>query len=140
MRRFPRLMPLGVAMVLLAGSASAQAAKLERPPRVGTDSVITAADSSHAGGPVHRFFFGSGYRDLWVKPIKVPVLDLGRFDGGLRPTESGGGQQIIERQLTYTQPIADRFRGHEKPPGDYTVLLALATYLLVTVSCMPGDR
>lgn len=99
MRRFPPLTAFALPMALFAESAVAQQPRLEAPPRVGTDSVVTAADSGHAAGPVHRFFFGSGYRDLWVKPIKVPVLDLARFDGGLRPTEAGGGFQTKSLRL-----------------------------------------
>ena len=114
MRRFSSLMVLALPMTLLAESASAQQPRLERPPRVGTDSVITAADSSHAGGAVHRFFFGSGYRDLWVKPIKVPILDLGRFHGGLRATESGGGQQTKSLRLENAEGWEWTFRSVQK--------------------------
>ncbi|HEU5049719.1 MAG TPA: BamA/TamA family outer membrane protein [Gemmatimonadales bacterium] len=95
------LKTLPVALIfagLLPGAGNAQV-QLPRPPQVGTDSVVVAADSAHAAGPVHRFFFGSGYRDLWVKPITVPVLDLGRFDGGLRATEVGGGMQTRSLRL-----------------------------------------
>ena len=82
MRRLPALLACALPITLFARSAVAQQPKLERPPRVGSDSVVTAADSGHAAGPVHRFFFGSGYRDLWVKPIKVPVLDLTPVSAG----------------------------------------------------------
>ncbi|HEU4829141.1 MAG TPA: BamA/TamA family outer membrane protein [Gemmatimonadales bacterium] len=112
MPRFPSL--LGFPMLLLAGSAAAQEPRLEPPPRVGTDTVVTAADSSHAGGPVHRFFFGSGYRDLWVKPIKVPILDLDRFDGGLRATESGGGEQTRSLRLENAAGWEWTFRSVQK--------------------------
>ena len=53
--------------------------RLERPPRVGSDTIVTAADSSHQAGPVHRFFFGSGYRDLWTKPIRIPAQETVSF-------------------------------------------------------------
>jgi hypothetical protein len=39
--------------------------------------------------------FGGVYRDLWTTPIRVPVLDLRKFDGGLTPTEVGGRKQTV---------------------------------------------
>ena len=60
---------------------------------VGNDSVVIAADSSQAAGALFKSLFGRHYRDLWAAPIQVPVLDLQRFDGGLTPTEKGGGKQ-----------------------------------------------
>jgi hypothetical protein len=38
---------------------------------------------------------GDNYRDEWGTPITVPILDLGSFAGGLRPTETGGGMQTL---------------------------------------------
>ena len=45
------------------------------------------------GGGLRRFFLGDTYRDLWATPIRVPVLDIGTFAGGLTPTRRGGGNQ-----------------------------------------------
>ncbi|MGQ0649442.1 MAG: BamA/TamA family outer membrane protein [Gemmatimonadaceae bacterium] len=57
------------------------------------DSVVVVANGRYDAGDVHRFLLGDTYRDLWELPIKVPVLDLTRFAGGLRATEEGGGNQ-----------------------------------------------
>jgi hypothetical protein len=114
MRRLRGFLPLALPLMLMTESASAQQPRLERPPRVGSDTVVTAADSSHQAGPVHRFFFGSGYRDLWTKPIRIPVLDLARFDGGLRPTESGGGQQTKSLRLENAEGREWAFRSVQK--------------------------
>jgi hypothetical protein len=46
-----------------------------------------------------KVFFGRHYRDLWTAPIRVPVLDLARFDGGLEATEEGGGKQTSTLHL-----------------------------------------
>ncbi|HEX6643646.1 MAG TPA: hypothetical protein VF037_03160, partial [Gemmatimonadales bacterium] len=113
MRRPLRLLTVAVPLAL-ADSAAAQQLELERPPRVGTDTVVTAADSSHGAGPMHRFFFGSGYRDLWVKPIRVPVLDLDAFHGGLEATESGGGQQTKSLRLENDEGWEWTFRSVQK--------------------------
>jgi hypothetical protein len=74
-------------LTLHAVAASAQSA-------APLDSVtVTPGQEYHASG-LTRFLVGSGYRDLWTEPIRVPVLDLDRFAGGLTPMRVGqsGGQ------------------------------------------------
>ena len=63
------------------------------PVVIGKDSVTVQAGAVYAAGGLHRFFFGDNYRDQWTTPIRVPVLDLGSFDGGITPTKVGGGRQ-----------------------------------------------
>jgi hypothetical protein len=69
--------------------ASAQA----RPGGVAADSAIVVADSAFARAGLGRWLLGSTYRDLWTAPMRVEVLDLGRFAGGLTPLELGGRMQ-----------------------------------------------
>jgi len=63
------------------------------PPVRAKDSVTLVSYEKYDKGPFHRFLFGDNYRDIWATPIKVPVLDLTDFAGGLKPTETGGGKQ-----------------------------------------------
>lgn len=84
---------LGVLLPCAAGALPAQQPRLLPEQFVGRDTVRIPADSTHAAGGLFRFFFGRHYRDLWTAPVKVPVLDLQRFDGGLTVTEAGGGRQ-----------------------------------------------
>lgn len=81
-----------VAAVLLAVSAPRAEPQAGRAGRPGDTVSVTPGAEYRAGG-LHRLFFGGRYRDLWATPIRVPVLDLRRFAGGLRPTRKGGGQQ-----------------------------------------------
>jgi hypothetical protein len=74
-----------VLLAILAGPAV--------PTAASTRTEVVAAGPEYAAGPVWRFFFGRDYRDLWTKPIAVPVLDLDRFAGGLTPTKTGGRRQ-----------------------------------------------
>ncbi len=62
-------------------------------PRVGHDSVTAVADSSLAAGTFHQLLFGREYRRVWQMPIRAAVLELQAFDGGLKPTKRGGGEQ-----------------------------------------------
>ena len=94
MRTCRRLVPLPMLLLLaLPAESAAQFPRARPAPRVGADSVLIAADSSHAAGAMFKVFFGRHYRDLWTAPIRVAVLDLARFDGGLEATEEGGGKQ-----------------------------------------------
>ena len=87
--RVDRLALSAVLLILLARSGSAQAG-----PRIAShDSVSLAAGLRYKGSRLHRFLMGATYRDLWATPIKVPVLDLRRSVGGLRPLKKGGGNQ-----------------------------------------------
>lgn len=51
------------------------------------------AGARYQAGGLHRFLFGNAYRDLWTTPMRVPVLNLKTFAGGLRPLKTAGGNQ-----------------------------------------------
>jgi hypothetical protein len=80
---------------LAASTSSSAAAQTPTVRNVGTDSVVVVAGEIYKAGRFHRFLLGNNYRDEWTTPIKVPVLDLRTFRGGLRPLKSGGGAQTI---------------------------------------------
>jgi hypothetical protein len=61
------------------------------PPAI-KDTVLAANPDYKAGGFQSRMM-GDEYRDLWTTPIRVPILDLQKFAGGLRPTKRGGGAE-----------------------------------------------
>src|SRR5687767_9804347 len=54
---------------------------------------VVAPGARYGAGSFHQWFFGSGYRELWVTPVRVPVLDLRTVAGGLKPVKEGGGRQ-----------------------------------------------
>lgn len=64
------------------------------------DSVTVAAGKEYSAGWLHRKLFGGHYRDLWMTPITVPVLDLRRFGGGLKAEKIGGGMQTRSLRLS----------------------------------------
>ncbi|MGH7657149.1 MAG: BamA/TamA family outer membrane protein, partial [Gemmatimonadales bacterium] len=69
------------------------------PPPSGPDSVASVAGSRYDAGGFHRFLFGDNHREAWITPIQVPVLNLEKFEGGLTPTETGGGMQTRSLHL-----------------------------------------
>src|SRR2546423_5486206 len=84
----------GLATVLLASTISTAAA--QNPTRiVASDSVVVVPGELFKAGHFHRALLGDNYRDEWTTAIKVPVLNLRTFHGGLKPTKKGGGAQTV---------------------------------------------
>lgn len=63
------------------------------PAPAGADSLELVVNKGYDINAVAEKLLGSQYRDLWRQPIRVKVLDLASFEGGLRPTREGGGQE-----------------------------------------------
>jgi hypothetical protein len=76
------------AALLAAVLAAATPARAQSP-----DSVWATPRGRYDAGYFHRLLLSSGHRDLWSTPVRVEVLDLGRFAGGLTFEGLGGGLQ-----------------------------------------------
>ncbi|MGI8400062.1 MAG: hypothetical protein ACR2NS_00465 [Gemmatimonadaceae bacterium] len=87
--------------------------------RVGSDSVVVVAGEAYRAGSFHRLLLGDNYRDAWTTPIKVPVLDLRSFAGGLTPTKEGGGAQTKSLRFDAADGSEWVFRSVKK---EFTVL------------------
>jgi hypothetical protein len=85
--------------VALAIASSRVEAQVHPPPAPGTPAAVVTPGTRYQAGPVHRFFLGENWRDLWCTPISVPVLDLRTHAGGLTPTEVGGGKETRSLKL-----------------------------------------
>ncbi|HEX9130352.1 MAG TPA: hypothetical protein VF850_14410 [Gemmatimonadaceae bacterium] len=86
---------LTLAAALAASVVSRAGAQNPTARNVGRDSVVVVPGEIYKAGSFHRLLLGDNYRDLWTTPIKVPVLDLKAFHGGLKPTKKGGGAQTV---------------------------------------------
>ena len=82
-----------------------------------SDSVTVVPGASYAKGPAYRFFFGRHYRDLWTTPVRVAVLDLHGFAGGLTPHKKGGGQQTKTLRFRGADGREYVFRSLDKDPS-----------------------
>src|SRR5688572_33219047 len=83
------LVSLGVVPLRVGGQASPVAVNA----RPSDDSVTVQASQKYGASGVHRFLLGDNYRDHWARPIRVPVLHLDKFAGGLTALEEGGNAQ-----------------------------------------------
>lgn len=101
MRRGSTVLDIGLVWVALAATpvAAQEDAAQDRAP---TDSTTVIAGPEYEAGWLHRALLGARYRDSWTVPVRVPVLDLARFGGGLTPVRRGGGVQT--RTLRFEAP------------------------------------
>ncbi|HEU5219746.1 MAG TPA: hypothetical protein VFU23_13895, partial [Gemmatimonadales bacterium] len=81
------------------------------------DSVTVVPGARYKAGGLHRLFFGTHYRPLWTTAIRVPVLHLSQFAGGLKPTQRGGGQQTKSLRLRGADGREYQFRSVTKDPS-----------------------
>jgi len=100
-----------------AGGSLLAAAALAGPAAAQVPDTVVTPDAAYAAGGFHRWLFGSHYRDLWATPIRVPVLDLRTFGGGLRPTERGGGKQTKSLRFQGADGRQYQFRSVDKDPS-----------------------
>lgn len=84
---------------------------------IGPDSVETVAVRGFAAGGFHRSLFGDNYRDLWTLPIRVPVLHITQFDGGITPYKIGGGAQTKALRFLASDSAEYTFRPVYKNPN-----------------------
>jgi hypothetical protein len=82
------------------------------------ESQVAVVPGQYAAGSVATTVLGSGWRDLWVTPVRVPVFDLGTFAGGVKIDKSAGGYQTITLHMTEQNGWREyRFRSVDKFPG-----------------------
>jgi len=98
---------------LLAAAPAVLEAQSSAPPG---DTVAAPGPRYRASG-LHSFLLGKEYRSLWTTPIKVPILDLDRFAGGLRIISKGGGQQTKSLLMRAPDGREFFFRSVDKDPS-----------------------
>ncbi|MDP9201015.1 MAG: hypothetical protein M3P26_03645 [Gemmatimonadota bacterium] len=103
-----------LAMMVVAVPPSEACGQNGATQKIGTDSVVVVAGDIYRAGRLRRFFLGDNYRDAWTTPIKVPVLDLRNFRGGLRPLKEGGGQQTKSLRMVAADSTEYVFRSVRK--------------------------
>ena len=107
---------LAVSCVCAAPVNAQQIAARTATPIAPTDSADVVASEAYLAGGFHRFLLGGHYRRVWAAPIRVPVLDLRSYAGGLTPKERGGGAQTQSLQFEAADGREFRFRSLDKDP------------------------
>ena len=111
----------GTAIAALIGVVAPLSLAGQEPRTSGTagaaPTVKTVPGPQYDAGWLHRYLFGTRYRDLWTRPITAPVLDLDRFAGGLTPIETGGRRQTVSLRLKGADGREYAFRSVDKDPS-----------------------
>jgi hypothetical protein len=80
------------------------------------DTVVIPG-ARYEAGALHRFLLGPHYRAAWTQPVRVPVLDLSAFAGGLTPMQRGGGFQTRSLRFRGEDGREYAFRSIDKDPS-----------------------
>jgi hypothetical protein len=97
---------------------------LPAPPALAQeDSVTVSAGARYGRSPELAFLLGSGYRELWTTPIRVPALRPDTFAGGLTVLRRGSGLQTASLRFRAADGGEYVFRSLDKDqagglPGD----------------------
>jgi len=70
----------------------------------------------YQAGWFHKIFFGSHWRDVWTTPVRVPVVDMEKYGGGLTPLKKGGGLQTKSLRFKGNDGKGYKFRSLDKDP------------------------
>lgn len=81
-----------------------------------SDSATTSGASYFKADAFKRFLLGSNYRQEWNEPVRVPVFDIGKEKGGLKPLQRGGGKQSKSLRLEAADGKQYVLRSIEKFP------------------------
>ena len=111
-RRVPYLNLLLCALGLPSEATS------QEPASDAVDSVLIAPGAHYTAGPLYRAFMGSGHRELWTTPVRVPVADLAALGGGLNPQRVGGGMTTRTLHLDGADDRRYVLRSVDKEPAD----------------------
>ena len=79
--------------------------------------VTIIPGEQYASSGFYEFWFGEHWREVWTTPIKVEILDLNEFAGGLTPIRRGGGMQTKSLQFKGEDGKIWKFRSVDKDPS-----------------------
>lgn len=85
-------------------------------PAPGAKTHLVVPGERFLADPAKRWFYGDNYRDLWITPIEVAVLDLDKVGGGLTPLRTGGFGQSISLHFTGSDGRRYTVRSLDKDP------------------------
>ncbi|MCI0692783.1 hypothetical protein L0337_12365 [candidate division KSB1 bacterium] len=105
------------AFILLCSAGLAQQASNASSEKINPKTEIRIPGPRYKAGGLKKIFAGAHYRDLWITPLEVPLLDLGAYAGGLTPVKEGGGVQTTTLRLQAANGAQYTFRSLDKDPS-----------------------
>lgn len=109
----PSHLMIAVLLIVVATRIHAQPAA----PAVGDSTATVTAQPDYDVGSLTRTLLGEGWRSIWATSVRVPVFNMSRFAGGVKPTERGGGAQTITLRFVENNGWREyMFRSVDKDP------------------------
>ncbi|MFA8342558.1 MAG: BamA/TamA family outer membrane protein [Rhodothermaceae bacterium] len=81
-----------------------------------SETITVVPGEEYEANIFTRYFLGSHWRDLWITPVKVQVLNLDTFAGGLTPIRKGGGMATKSLRFKGNDGRFWKFRSINKDP------------------------
>src|SRR4029078_92831 len=106
-----------IAGVVICGLATMLASATGALAQAAPETREVVIGKEYEAGGFHRWLWGTDYRALWTMPVKVRVLDLHHFAGGLTPVMRVGGQQTKGLAMKGADGRDYTFRSIDKDPG-----------------------
>lgn len=88
------------------------------------DSVLVRASNLYKGNIIKDVIQGKNYRYTWSTPVKVPIVYLDTFHGGLSFIKVGGGTQTQSLKFKDTLGIEYALRSINKDPSVHVPKIA----------------
>jgi len=94
-------------------------------PDSAPDSVALVPNARYRAGWFTRALVGDHHRDLWTTPLKLELLDLDRYAGGLTPLCRSSALETATLLLQGADGLRYRFRSADKDPASARLPRAL---------------
>lgn len=86
-------------------------------PALAQDSITVKIHPSYGrANGIHRWLLGENYRKEWSMDMRLPVVHLSSWRGGLRPEKLGGGMETKSLRMTDAEGREWVIRSVEKVP------------------------
>ncbi len=106
--------PALIYIVILLGFSSISYSQVD--PAWFSEYKTVVPGKRYDAGWLHEAFFGAHWRDVWTTPVKVGVVNMNTYGGGLTPTEKGGGLQTKALKFKGSDGKEYKFRSLDKDP------------------------
>jgi hypothetical protein len=115
------LKKLPLILLFAVGSLASNAqitssARANKTQMTGDSITISAHPEYDDVTGVHRWLFGENFRKDWAQPVKLPIIRLSKFKGGLSPLKQGGGMESKSLRLEDKDGKEWVLRSVEKAP------------------------
>lgn len=84
---------------------------------INPDSIVVTPNKNYSLNGFSEIFLGEHWRELWTTPVKVEILNLKNFEGGLTVLKEGGGKQTKSLHLIDASGKRWKFRSIDKDPA-----------------------